>query len=84
MNFRFSNVAAHEAHAMRRARRLRLEGWDGAVLHLRALRIAAPMAEGLAIPALAGLLDRLAFPFSIALADDQFLLGLLTLVVDVE
>eukprot|EP00972_Heterocapsa_arctica_P007868 1146757-Heterocapsa_arctica.AAC.1 len=68
---------------MRRAGRLRLEGWDGPVLHLRALWIAAPMAERLAIPALAGLLDRLVFSFSVALADDQFILGLLTLVVDV-
>eukprot|EP00972_Heterocapsa_arctica_P010067 1478553-Heterocapsa_arctica.AAC.1 len=64
---------------MWRARRLRLEGWDGGVLHLRALWIAAPMSKGLAIPALAGLLDRLAFPFSFALADGQSLLGLLTL-----
>eukprot|EP00972_Heterocapsa_arctica_P099250 14645245-Heterocapsa_arctica.AAC.1 len=69
---------------MWRARRLRLEGWDRAVLHLQALWIAAPMAKGLAIPALASLLDRLAFPFSFALAGDQSLLGLLTLVVDVE
>eukprot|EP00972_Heterocapsa_arctica_P022795 3355702-Heterocapsa_arctica.AAC.1 len=64
---------------MRRARRLRLEGCDGAVLHLRALWIAAPMPIGLAIPALAGLLDRLAFSLSFALATDQPLLGLFTL-----
>eukprot|EP00972_Heterocapsa_arctica_P062939 9283210-Heterocapsa_arctica.AAC.1 len=64
---------------MRRARRLWLEGWDGAVLHLQALWIAAPMATSLAISALAGLLDRLAFPFAFALADDKSLLGLPTL-----
>eukprot|EP00972_Heterocapsa_arctica_P025112 3698876-Heterocapsa_arctica.AAC.1 len=64
---------------MRRARRLRFEGRDGTVLHLRALRIAAPMTIGLAVPALAGLLDRLAFSLSFALAADQSLLGLLTL-----
>eukprot|EP00972_Heterocapsa_arctica_P057186 8438763-Heterocapsa_arctica.AAC.1 len=42
------------------------------------------MAIGVAIPALAGLLDSLAFSFSLALAADQSLLGLLTLVVGVE
>eukprot|EP00972_Heterocapsa_arctica_P115523 16448203-Heterocapsa_arctica.AAC.1 len=42
------------------------------------------MAVGLAIPALAGLLDRLAFSFSLALAADQSLPGLITLVVDQE